>query len=86
MATLEFRVGTESVHEFLSMGGYGAYVWAAYGATLGVLAALFWQSWHRSRKRTAEAERLRAERRADGRRPARPVVAARRPASPSPDR
>jgi heme exporter protein D len=86
MPLLEARVGTESVHEFLSMGGYGTYVWAAYGATLGVLVALFWQSWHRARKRTAEAERLRAERRAEARRPARPVVAERRPATPSGDR
>lgn len=86
MATLETRFGTGSVHEFLSMGGYGAYVWAAYGATFGVLVALFWQSWQRARKRTAEAERLRAERRAEGRRPARPVVAERRPAAPPGDR
>jgi heme exporter protein D len=70
------------VREFLAMGGYGAFVWTAYGITFAVLAGLFWQSWHRARKRTAEAERLKAERRAAARRPARPIVAERRPAVP----
>ena len=74
------------VRDFLAMGGYGAYVWAAYGITLAVLVGLFWQSWYRARKRTAEAERLRAERRAEVRRPRRPIVAERRPAAPPAER
>jgi heme exporter protein D len=30
------------VTEFLAMGGYGLYVWAAYGITLLVLALNLW--------------------------------------------
>ncbi len=70
------------MREFLAMGGYGPFVWSAYGITLAVLGGLFWQSWYRARKRTAEAERLRAERRAESRRPTRPIVARRREAVP----
>jgi heme exporter protein D len=29
--------------EFLSQGGYGAYVWGAYGLTLILLAGEIWQ-------------------------------------------
>ncbi|BCX19467.1 MAG: hypothetical protein KatS3mg117_3149 [Geminicoccaceae bacterium] len=74
------------MRDFLAMGGYGAYVWSAYGITLAVMVGLFWQSWQRARKRTAEAERLRAERRAEARRPPRPIVAERRPANPPAER
>ncbi len=56
------------MREFLAMGGYGPYVWAAYGFSLAALVALFWQSWYRARKRTAEAERIKAERRSEARR------------------
>ncbi|MCS6779640.1 MAG: heme exporter protein CcmD [Geminicoccaceae bacterium] len=69
------------MREFLAMGGYGAFVWAAYGATLLVLVGLFWQSWHAARKRTAEAERARAERRAQARGPVQAIVAERRPSA-----
>lgn len=74
------------MREFLAMGGYGAFVWSAYAITVAVMVGLFWQSWHRARKRSAEAERLRAERRTEGRRPVRPIVAERRPAHPPAER
>jgi heme exporter protein D len=31
------------MREFLSQGGYGAYVWGAYGLTLILLAGEIWQ-------------------------------------------
>ena len=48
--------------DFLTMGGYGAYVWAAFGSTIVLLAALLWQSWRFARKRTAEVHALRRTR------------------------
>ena len=74
------------MREFLAMGGYGPFVWAAYGITLAVLAGLFWQSWQQARKRTAEAERRRAERRAEAPRAPRRIVAERRPVAPPGER
>lgn len=56
--------------EFLHMGGYAAYVWSAYGITLGVVLLNAWSA-HRRRTGTLErARQLAGERRA---RP-RPVV------------
>lgn len=70
--------------EFLAMGGYGAYVWAAFGLAVAVLAGLFWQSWRLARKRTAELEALRARAaEARPRRP-RPIVARREPGPSQP--
>lgn len=34
-----------SLGEFLAMGGYGPYIWSAYGAAAVILAALFIWSW-----------------------------------------
>ncbi len=31
--------------EWFSMGGYGGYVWSAYGISFVVLAALIFKSW-----------------------------------------
>jgi len=59
------------------MGGYGAYVWAAFGTTIVLLAALLWQSWRFARKRTAELEALRRAQPTRPARAARPVVARR---------
>lgn len=50
--------------DFWAMGGYGAYVWSAFGVSLGALAALFASSWVTSRRRTRELERW--QRRAGG--------------------
>jgi heme exporter protein CcmD len=36
------------------MGGYGAYVWSAFGLTLILLGGLLLQSWLWGRKRTRE--------------------------------
>lgn len=33
-----------SISDFFAMGGYGFYVWLAYGISLGLVAALIWQS------------------------------------------
>lgn len=30
---------------FFAMGGYGAFIWPAYGISLLALAAMVWQSW-----------------------------------------
>lgn len=37
------------VHEFLAMGGYALYVWAAWGVAAAVLAGLFLASLARAR-------------------------------------
>jgi heme exporter protein CcmD len=41
------------------MGGYGAYVWSAFGVSLGSLIVLLGASWRQSRRRAAELERWR---------------------------
>lgn len=30
---------------FFAMGGYGAFIWPAYGVSLLALVAMVWQSW-----------------------------------------
>ena len=45
--------------DFLSMGGYAAYVWPAFGFTACVLLGLLGQSWRIARRREAEFDRLR---------------------------
>ena len=45
--------------EFFAMGGYGAYVWPAFGFAAAVLLGLLGQSWRAARSRAAELERLR---------------------------
>jgi heme exporter protein D len=47
------------VGEVFAMGGYGAYVWSAFGVAALVLLALFAQSWHAARRREDELRRLR---------------------------
>jgi heme exporter protein D len=37
------------MHEFLAMGGYALYVWAAWGVAVAVLAGLFLASLARAR-------------------------------------
>lgn len=46
--------------EFWAMGGYGAYVWTAYGVTALALALLFIWSWLGARAREAELAQVRA--------------------------
>lgn len=51
---------------FIAMGGYGAYVWSAYGATalvLGILVAASLRARRNVRASLAEAERAAPRRR-----------------------
>jgi heme exporter protein D len=47
------------LREFLAMGGYAAYVWAAFGFAALVLLGLLAQSWRAAHRRQAELEQLR---------------------------
>jgi heme exporter protein D len=45
--------------EFLNMGGYGAYIWPAYGISalsLGVVAVWCWRAWRAAKARLAALE------------------------------
>jgi heme exporter protein D len=53
------------VSDFFTMGGYGAYVWPAFGFAAAVLLGLLLQSWWTARRRAAEFEQLHAELRPD---------------------
>jgi heme exporter protein D len=47
------------VTHFFAMGGYGAFIWPAYGASLIGLLAIAWQSWaawRAAKKRLAALE------------------------------
>jgi heme exporter protein D len=44
--------------EFLDMGGYGAYIWPCYGASVLVIGALVWQSLSAHRRAQADITRL----------------------------
>jgi heme exporter protein D len=59
------------------MGGYGAFVWSAYGFATIVLVGLFVQSWRGARRKEAELAELRLRVRPARARPARPLVARR---------
>jgi len=48
---------------FFEMGGYGAFVWSAYGLTALVLALLAAGSWRKHKRLARTAERARAARR-----------------------
>jgi len=39
----------QSWHEFLLMGGYGFYVWSAYGFGFFILLISFWRPWRKNR-------------------------------------
>lgn len=76
----------------LAMGGYGGYVWAAFGFTLVLMIGLLWQSWRLQQRRTDELAELRRTLRGDGgrgdgrhgdaKRPARRLVATKPGAGP----
>lgn len=55
--------------EFLSMGGYAAFVWPSYGLTALVMAGLAvwaWRSQRAARARVARLEALRQREAGDG--------------------
>jgi len=45
------------MNEFLSMGGYGGYVWPSYGIAIGVLAALALATWRRGSRLRRKLQR-----------------------------
>ena len=61
----------ESVSAFVEMGGYGAYVWSAFGFTAVGLLGLLVQSVVQARRREREFLRLREVAGSDAERPAR---------------
>ena len=56
------------MNEFFYMGGYGAYVWPAYGVTALVLAGLVWAVLSRAARarRRLEALEKRRQEKTDG--------------------
>jgi heme exporter protein CcmD len=48
------------------MGGYGGYVWTAFGFTLLSMGGLLWQSWRAQARRTEELKALRSTVRGGG--------------------
>ena len=43
------------------MGGYGGYVWSAFGFALVSMGGLLWQSWRAQARRTTELTALRSK-------------------------
>ncbi|HRY24041.1 MAG: heme exporter protein CcmD [Geminicoccaceae bacterium] len=71
--------------EFIEMGGYGGYVWSAFGFTLVLTLGLAWQSWRQQRQRGTELMELRRRvRSGDAGRPVRRLVAVRADGQPGP--
>ena len=57
---------TDTVHQFLAMGGYARFVWPAYGVAMLVLAGMAVQSyraWRRQQRSWAAIEAERPQRR-----------------------
>jgi heme exporter protein D len=52
------------VATFLEMGGYGAFVWSAYGVTALVMVGLLWTSLRSGRRERDLMDVMTAERRA----------------------
>ncbi len=48
----------DQVAGWLMMGGYGGFVWPAYGLAAAVLGGLAFQSWRRHRRSGAALARL----------------------------
>ena len=51
--------------EFFAMGGYGGFIWPAYGVAAILMAGVLILSWKDMRRREAQVELLRAGRRKD---------------------
>jgi heme exporter protein D len=50
---------------YFAMGGYGAFIWPAYGAAAILMAGILIMSWRSMRRREELVETLRARRRGD---------------------
>lgn len=59
--------------DFLTMGGYAAYVWSAFAVTLVLMAGLFLESRRSARRREAELAELRQQVRPQRAREVRPM-------------
>lgn len=46
------------INAFLHMGGYGPFIWSAYGISVLVLAGILWQSARRLKLSDAELDAL----------------------------
>jgi heme exporter protein D len=51
------------MNEFFAMGGYGAFIWPAYGTAAILMAGVLILSWNSMRQREALVKSLRAGRR-----------------------
>ena len=56
----------DALQQFFAMGGYGGYVWPAYGIAVVVLVALLIDSLRNARHREAQLADLRKSRRGGG--------------------
>jgi heme exporter protein D len=52
----------DSLHEFLAMGGHGAYVWPAFAIAFAILIGMALQAWLQRRRLRRQLEELQAER------------------------
>jgi len=50
---------------YFAMGGYGAFIWPAYGGAAILMAGILIMSWRSMRRREELVETLRARRRGD---------------------
>lgn len=71
--------------EFLSMGGYGAYVWSAFGFTALLMIVLLVQSWLGARRKEREFEELKRTMRPQRKRERRPLRPTRMATSGGPE-
>ena len=51
------------MNEFFEMGGYGAFIWPAYGLAAVLMVGVLVQSWKAMQQREALVKTLRASRR-----------------------
>lgn len=49
----------DALLSFLSMGGYGAYVWPSYGLTLAIMGGLYALSRHELKRHERQLQALR---------------------------
>ncbi|MDO4697475.1 MAG: heme exporter protein CcmD [Pasteurellaceae bacterium] len=54
----------DSISDFFAMGGYGFYVWLAYGITFAAIGVLIWQSKREIRQTLQQVKKEQARERA----------------------